>query len=135
MSALPRILVCGGRDFNNKELLYTTLDNICLERGWCTPPDKRDEYGNWLPEVHIISGMARGADTIAVDWAVVNFCNWSEYPADWARYGKSAGPIRNLQMLEEGKPDLVVAFPGGRGTTNMVKLARDACFEVIEVTE
>jgi len=46
------------------------------------------------------------------------------FPADWGKYSKSAGYIRNKQMLAEGKPDLVVAFPGGKGTANMVKLAK-----------
>jgi hypothetical protein len=49
----------------------------------------------------------------------------------WA--GK-AGPIRKQQMLDEGKPDLVVAFPGGRGTAHMVRIARAAGIEVIEAS-
>lgn len=56
------------------------------------------------------------------------------YPADWKRYGRAAGPIRNRQMLEEGKPDLIIAFHSNlaesRGTANMVKIARKAGIEV-----
>jgi UDP-N-acetylmuramoylalanine-D-glutamate ligase len=55
------------------------------------------------------------------------------YEADWDTHGKAAGPIRNKRMLDEGKPDLVVAFPGGRGTANMISQARKAGVEVIEV--
>ena len=61
---------------------------------------------------------------IAYDWAV---CNWSkieEFPANWAKHGNMAGPIRNQAMLVKGKPDLVLAFPGGRGTADMVNRAR-----------
>jgi hypothetical protein len=126
----PRILVCGGRDFADRDRLISVLDKVCDDRGWNMEPTPD---GNYLPDVVIISGKARGADTMAIDWAVVNWQEWEEYPADWNKYGKSAGYIRNKQMLDEGKPDLVVAFPGGRGTANMVKLAKDAGVAVLEV--
>lgn len=126
-----KILVCGGRNFNDKSLLYQTLDNLCLERGWVT---EADTDGNWLPkDVKIIAGKARGADTLAIDWAVINWQDFKEYPADWDRHGKAAGFIRNQQMLDEGKPDLVVAFPGGNGTADMVRRAKKANLAVIEI--
>jgi hypothetical protein len=126
-----RILVCGGRDFNDRNLLINTLDRLCDERGWNMEPAPD---GNYLPDVLIISGKARGADTLAIDWAVVNWQPVEEYPAQWDQYGKRAGYIRNQQMLDEGKPDIVVAFPGGRGTAMMVDIARKAGVEVIEVS-
>lgn len=126
----PRILVCGGRDFFDKIKLYKTLDDICDYEGWNYEPDSS---GNYLPAVHIISGKTRGADTLAVDWAVVNWCDFTEFPADWDTYGKAARYKRNSQMLEEGKPDLVVAFPGGKGTAMMIKLSKAAGVRVIEV--
>jgi hypothetical protein len=46
--------------------------------------------------------------------------------ADWNTHGRAAGPIRNQRMLDEVKPELVVAFPGGRGTADMVRRAREA---------
>jgi len=52
--------------------------------------------------------------------------------ANWAELGRKAGPIRNQQMLDEGKPNLVVAFPGGRGTADIVRRARAAGIEVVE---
>lgn len=54
--------------------------------------------------------------------------------ADWSKYGKAAGPMRNQKMLDEYKPDLVVALPGGRGTADMVSRARVAGVEVIEAS-
>lgn len=81
----PRILVCGGRDYTDRYRLFGVLDDICTDRGWNSP---KDEYGNCLPEVVIISGKARGADTLAIDWAIVNWTGLEEYPADWDKYGK-----------------------------------------------
>ena len=128
-----RILVCGGRDFNNRSFIHSTLDKLCEDRGLRGP---QDQYGNWLPEgVTIISGAARGADTHASDWAVTNWCELEEYPADWKTYGKKAGYLRNQQMLDEGKPNLVVAFPGGKGTKMMVDIAKKAGVEVLEIQE
>lgn len=127
---LPRILVCGGRNFSDRNKLYATLDRICEDRDWIMEPTPD---GNYLPNVVIISGAAKGADTLAIDWAAVNWQNWEEYPADWDRYGRSAGHLRNQQMLDEGKPDLVVAFRGGRGTANMIERAKKAGVEVIQV--
>jgi hypothetical protein len=94
------------------------MERIALERG--------------RPKV-IIHGAASGADTLAKKWARGNRCPDEAYYADWKAHGRAAGPIRNRLMIEEGKPDLVIAFPGGRGTENMKKQARAAGIEVIEV--
>lgn len=53
--------------------------------------------------------------------------------ADWEDLGRKAGPIRNQRMLDDGRPELVVAFPGGPGTAHMCRIAREAGVEVIEV--
>jgi hypothetical protein len=93
------------------------MDNISEEK----------DFDNNQP-ITIISGTARGADTLGERYA--EECGWEleRYPADWKTYGKRAGPIRNSQMLREGKPDLVVAFrgPNSRGTQNMIDQARKA---------
>jgi hypothetical protein len=140
-----RVLVCGGRNFGDlgsvkredplwasreAEYLFVmkTLGDIVYDRTG-TPNDTK-----MLPECTIIQGGARGADSCAADWAVVNWTGFEEYQADWIKHGKAAGHIRNKQMLEEGKPDLVIAFPGGRGTAHMVRIAKEAGVEVIEVT-
>jgi SLOG family YspA-like protein len=144
------VLVCGGRDFGDlrgpagnedhpdhkrvcSEYNHTlrTLDRLALN-SWPKTPE--DEYGNWLPNVVIITGGASGVDSTATDWAAVNWCQFKEYKADWKKHGRAAGPIRNQRMLDEGKPDLVVAFPGGRGTADMVKRAKAAGVPVHEVT-
>jgi hypothetical protein len=78
----------------------------------------------------IIHGGARGADSMAGEFANETGIEEIVFPADWKMYGRRAGPIRNQQMLDEGKPDLVVAFPGGRGTADMVGRARTAGIEV-----
>jgi len=70
---------------------------------------------------------------MAGDWAVERGVECLQYPADWEKLGRAAGPIRNEQMLREGKPDLVVAFPGARGTAHMVRIAREAGVRVIEI--
>ena len=80
----------------------------------------------------IIHGGASGADRLAGAWANQNGVNVVEYKARWKQFGKGAGPIRNRQMLDEGKPDLVVAFKGDRGTANMIKQADDRGVKVIE---
>ena len=121
-----RILVCGGRDFDDRKFLYQELEKVAIDHLFID--------GNENPTgVQIISGMARGADTLAVDWAKLNYCEVLEYPADWDKHGKAAGPIRNQEMLEQGKPDLVLAFPGGRGTAHMVRIAEQAGVEVRKV--
>lgn len=70
---------------------------------------------------------------MAAQWAQRRGIASTAYEADWAHEGRAAGPIRNMRMLDEGIPDLVVAFPGGRGTANMVRQAKERGFEVLEV--
>jgi hypothetical protein len=127
-----RVLVCGGRNYSNHRRFFQTLDDIAWALGDLND-NELGEGDKWLPDWLIISGAATGADSLAIEYAVVNWCQLEEYPADWDKYGKRAGYIRNKQMLEEGKPDLVIAFPGGKGTANMIKLAKEAGVEVIEV--
>lgn len=112
-----KILVCGGRDYHNKDKIYSVL----YDYAECT-----DEYPLGKNIVTIIAGGAKGADSIAADWAITTWNRLLEFPANWDLHGGSAGPIRNKRMLEEGQPDLVLAFPGGRGTANMIAQARKA---------
>jgi hypothetical protein len=138
-----RVLVTGGRNYANRDRVYRALDEVCDAFGlWTTP----DEYGNKLPsDVEIIHGNAGhfdeeegvvyGADLLADEWAISNWVPMRRYPASWGAHGKAAGPIRNQQMLAEGKPDIVVAFPGGHGTADMVRRAKKAGVRVIEVQD
>ena len=81
----------------------------------------------------VIHGAARGADTLLDEWAQVWGIPSLAFPAQWRRLGRAAGPLRNGRMLAEGKPDLVIAFPGGRGTADMVRQAEAAGVRVIRV--
>ena len=85
----------------------------------------------WIDAV--IHGDPLGADRFAGGWARLRGIEEIPFPADWAAHGRAAGPIRNKRMLDEGRPDLVVAFPGGRGTANMVQQAMDPGLPVQEV--
>lgn len=111
-----RVLVCGGRDYRDKAYLWSVLDGM-------GPPEVSE----------VISGMAPGADSFAAEWAERFGFPLHRFPADWKAHGRAAGPIRNQRMIDEGKPDLVIAFPGGRGTADMVRRARAAGIEVREI--
>jgi hypothetical protein len=103
-----KVLVCGGRLYSNKDALYTILDHIHTKK---------------IIDL-IIHGGARGADSLAGEWAIDNGISVAVYKADWNKHGKGAGPIRNETMLNESDPDLVVAFPGGNGTSHMIKISK-----------
>ena len=116
-----RVLICGGRDFDDYAMLADTLIGL---------------IGQYDPkEVTIISGHARGADKLGEQFAKANNCELLIFPADWDKFGKGAGPIRNQQMIDEGKPDLVVAFKGGKGTADMVRRTKKHNIKVIEVKD
>lgn len=86
------------------------------------------------PEItEIISGMATGADTFAAEWARRFLFPLHEFPANWRKDGRAAGPIRNQRMIDEGKPDVVIAFPGGRGTADMVSRAEKSGIKVVKI--
>lgn len=134
-----RVLVCGGREFGDidRELQHYEPDNWLVrkrEKEFGFVWNSLDSYiaRLYYPNIVIISGCAWGPDTIAIQWADTYGLEVEKYPADWKKYGKRAGFIRNKQMLDEGKPDLVVAFPGGKGTAMMVDIARKAGIEVIQ---
>lgn len=112
-----RVLVCGGRDYRDRKTLRDVLDGFHAA----------------TPFSSVIHGDAPGADTLAGMWALQHDILVEVYPAEWRRYGRSAGPIRNEKMLREGRPDLVVAFPGGRGTADMVRRAQKAGVRVEKV--
>lgn len=113
---MKRILVCGGRDYTNHAMVDRVLRAV------------RNKH----PEIIVVHGDARGADSIAKAWAIRMRVPQEAYPADWEGNGKGAGPIRNQQMLDTGI-DAVVAFPGGRGTADMVSRARAAGVPVWEI--
>lgn len=114
-----RVLVCGGRDYQDRDRVTRELNNLCGEVS--------DEYPLGTVCLAIIHGACpTGADSFADEWAVGNWAQFKEYPADWKKHGRAAGPIRNQLMIEDGKPDMVLAFPGGRGTADMIARAKRA---------
>lgn len=107
-----RVLVCGSRHFKDYELLKEVLDGYDITT--------------------IIEGEARGADTLAAIYGGRRGVAVLRFPAQWDKHGRSAGPIRNKQMLVEGNPELVIAFrgPNSKGTQNMIDQSIKAGVEV-----
>jgi len=100
-----RVIVAGGRDFNN---LHHMLDVL-------------DARVDWIDEV--VCGGAKGADLVGEAWAVSNHIPVKRFDADWQRHGKSAGIIRNKEMGDYA--DALVAFWDGKskGTSHMIDYA------------
>lgn len=117
MSEPLRILVCGGRDYADRARVNGILDRVHLERGIA----------------EIIQGAARGADQFAAEWGWDAGVKVRSFPADWEQHGKRAEAIRNQDMVDRGQPQAVIAFPGGRGTADMVQRARNAGLPVWEI--
>jgi hypothetical protein len=122
-----RIIIAGSRKFND----YSKMLN------------KLDELGTHLlatmDDIEIVSGHASGADTLGEKFAEAYNYPLKIFPAEWDKYGKAAGPIRNEQMAKyaaEADKGILIAFPMGesRGTRNMIKLAEQYGLE-IEVIE
>jgi len=121
---------------------------ITGDRGWTAASVVETVIKTLPPDTVVIHGGASGADMIAAAMASSRNMNTWAFPAQWLRYGKRAGPIRNQRMIDEGQPDMVVAFhnwlPGSKGTRDMVTRARHAGIPVqlfndqgvqVEVTE
>jgi YspA, cpYpsA-related SLOG family len=125
LAVCARVLVCGDRNFKNANYVVQVLDFV-------------HNIGN---DIHygidtLIHGGASGVDSFAGSWAdYTDECLVEVYPADWDKLGKAAGPIRNTKMLEEGKPDFCIAFPGGKGTLNMVNQCKKAGVPVFHAVE
>lgn len=103
-----RVIVCGGRSFAGREFLFACLDRVSKK--------KRIKL--------VIHGGATGADSLAAEWATAQGIHTACVKPLWERYGRNAGPIRNIVMLFLD-PAAVIAFPGGRGTADMVKIAKE----------
>ena len=139
-----RVLVCGSRTWGKpvwnarlRARVYTDKPAVEILQSLVWGAFAADL--NTESDDVLIHGAAPGADELA-SW----FADDSPvieplpFPADWDRYGKSAGYIRNQQMLDEGKPDLVIAFVDkplaeSRGTKNMVHLAKVAGVKTVVV--
>ena len=108
-----RVIVCGGRNFaatnmDERDFVHNTLNLLDAQHG---------------PFEVIIHGCATGADQEGRNWATGMGRKELPFRPDWNAHGRAAGPMRNQRMLDAGRPDLVIAFPGGRGTADMLRRA------------
>lgn len=117
-----RVLVTGGRDYADRQAVFHELDALQSKHGYLV----------------VIQGGANGADSFARMWCCqkkqCDMVMMINVPADWRTHGKAAGPIRNQAMLDECRPNLVLAFPGGRGTADMVRRAEAAGVPVTRIS-
>ncbi len=111
-----RVLVCGGRNYGDHRTLFAVLDEVHAAR-----PISLIIHGACIQR-----GLISGADRWAEAWARACEIPYLGVPARWNAEGNRAGPLRNFRMLNEHKPDLVIGFPGGKGTAGMLELARKA---------
>lgn len=114
-----RLLVCGDRNYTDWQRIQKEIKKLADTEG---------------VEV-IIQGGASGADHAAALAAKFFKIPCEEYPAQWRKFGRAAGPIRNAQMLSEGNPSLIYAFhdwlEGSKGTKDMVEKGRRAGIKVV----
>ena len=120
---MTRIIIAGSRDFNNYSLMCNSLDEIGVH------------LINTIDPIEIVSGHARGADILGERFAKYFHYPIKIFPADWGKYGRAAGPIRNEQMARyaaEADRGILVAFPIGesRGTRDMIDVAKQYGLEV-----
>lgn len=114
MSDRHVVLITGGRDYRKVTHVWLVLDQL----------------NHYKPITRVVQGGATGADGAARGWATSRGVECTTVDADWNAHGRAAGPIRNQRMLDEHEPDVVVAFPGGRGTKDMVTRAKACGFRV-----
>lgn len=107
---MHRVLVCGGRDYQDARAVDAALS--ALEA--------------WLGPFVLICGDARGADSLAADWSLQRGRPTIKMPAAWKALSRRAGHVRNGWMLEHTGPTYAVAFPGGAGTQDMIAQAEAA---------
>jgi len=115
---MTRVLICGTRNSGDYVELAEVIMNL--------------PFGSV-----IIQGMCRGVDVMAKYLGEKYGFDVEDYPADWGKHGRAAGPIRNKQMLDDGKPDIVYAFhpniAESKGTKNMVNQAKKRGIETIVI--
>ena len=105
-----KVIIAGSRDFDDYELLKVKCDYY-LSNSLDT-------------QIEIVSGTARGADSLGEQYAIDKGYKITKFPADWNQYGKSAGYVRNKQMAEYS--DCLICFWDGKssGTKHMIDLAK-----------
>jgi hypothetical protein len=132
---MMRVLVCGGRKYREREKVFVVLAGLHRDHGPLT----------------VIQGGATGADALAREWCYrfTGRVRMINEPAEWddlshpdarivtrrdgSQYDANAGSRRNQRMIDDWQPDLVVAFPGGSGTADMIRRAEKAGVQVQRV--
>ena len=109
--SLAEFEIARERDRREKVHLYTVLDSIGI--------------------TELCEGGARGADALAGRWASERGVKHVTFKADWFRYGRGAGGIRNQRMIDEFGPDAGVPFPGGSGTADMTRRLQNAGIPIL----
>lgn len=118
-----KIIVAGSRDYTNVEKVFRILDTISedqIHRGYL---------------IEIVSGLARGPDMFGKAWAEENNFTVHEFPANWEKYGKKAGFLRNKEMAEFSDVLLAFHINKSRGTMHMINLARELNLKTIVITK
>jgi beta-galactosidase GanA len=113
---MTRVLVCGGRDYADREFVFEVLR----------------KYHEENVITCIIEGGASGVDRYVATFAMFHGIEHITFLAEWSKYGKTAGPMRNREMLEKGKPNVVIAFKGGDETRDMIRKATETNIPVIK---
>jgi hypothetical protein len=135
-----RVLVCGGRGYGVMPDWYPPDQSHALREKAAKEAfllrETLDDFHKTIgPFTCLVHGAAKGADSLACRWALKKGLLINSWMANWKLHGKAAGPIRNQQMIDDGKPELVIAFPGGNGTADMTRRAHAAGIRVIEVAQ
>jgi len=102
-----KVIVAGGRDFTNYALVEEAIKISGFEIS------------------QIVSGKAKGVDTLGEVWALANNVPVEAFPADWSQHGRAAGPIRNRQMAEYADALIAIWDGESKGTANMIQQARN----------
>lgn len=123
------VIVCGGRNYENKENVYSLLDIVNAKL------QNNNKILNQNTKLKIINGGANGADFLSKCWAKDRGIDIEIFLADWNTYGKYAGPLRNKLMFDSSNPEMIVAFNGGKGTKHMIELALDNEYILEDLTE
>lgn len=106
-----RVIIAGSRSFKDYAVLQTACDNLLAKK-------KQTHH------IVVVSGTAKGADTLGEQYASERGYTVERFPADWQRYGKAAGPVRNRRMADNA--DALIAFWDGHstGTKDMIMKAK-----------
>lgn len=121
-----RLLVYGGRDCSKFDVW-----NWLERNAWAEIAHKTGRQTSPPLLKTLIHGGARGADEGGADWGRSEHANVNCFKANWRKHGKAAGPIRNQQMIDEGQPDIAIAFPGGKGTADMTRRLEAAGIPIV----